>query len=160
MENKRFKLYLDLRKKIKQYQHFVRFKCLRCIDGCCEHNIEKIPILKEDVKLLKSKGTDLDGIRSFNNSAYSLQRNNTLSHCYYLDKENHACTIHKYKPIYCLSYPFTFKLKEVQYLGKIVDDYNKILFPNPYCAWIKACDKDINFDNEIAREIRNLIDKM
>lgn len=160
MSKKSFSLYLELRTKIQQYQTEIGFKCLRCDYGCCERNIEQIPILPHDVRLMKIKECDLRGINEFGTSGYSLRRDTTLSHCYYYNTTKQACMIHDWKPLYCLSFPFTFKYREVHYLGKIIDNYNELLFPNPFCTWIKQKEDNLLVENHLAKEIRSLIDKI
>lgn len=157
MDTNNFKIYLELRQKMQQYQEEVGFECLQCEYGCCKRNIERIPILREDITLLKRENIDLAGVKSFNFDAYCLRRDPSMNHCYYFNQETQACTIHNYKPLYCLSYPFSFKIKNVHYLGKIVDNYNEVLFPNPFCTWIKENGKPTNLENSLGKMIRKLI---
>jgi len=160
MDNKSFSLYLELRSKIQQYQTEIGFKCLRCDYGCCERNIERIPILPYDIKLMKREDIDLNGIRQFGSSGYSLRREATLNHCYYYNKPNQACRVHNCKPIYCLSFPFPFKFRAVHYLGRVINDYNELLFPNPYCTWIKQNEDYVSVENQSAEDIRRLIEQL
>ena len=160
MNTNNFEIYLELRKKIREYQAKVGFQCLRCDYGCCERNIERIPILKEDIVLLKREDIDLTGTRSFSSDEYCLRRDQSMDHCYYFNQETQACTIHNCKPLYCLSYPFNFKIKEVQFFGKVRNEYNEMLFPNPYCTWIKEKGEPTNLENPIGKEIRELIDRL
>jgi Fe-S-cluster containining protein len=155
-----YETYLELREKIQQYQDKLGFECLRCKEGCCERNIERIPVLAEDVNLMKENGVELSGIERYQSSEFCLRRDPSLSHCYYFNREAHACTIHKHKPLYCLSYPFTFKLKEVRFLGKQVNEYHEVLFPNPFCRWIKEEGEPSNLENSLAKRIRALLEQM
>ncbi len=160
MDKSTFSNYLKLRERIGKFLSKVGFRCLRCKENCCERNIERIPLFPEDIKLMKENGLNLSGITSHSGKVYSLRRNKELNHCYYYSPEKRACGIHKHNPIYCLSYPFTFQFKAVYHLGKPLDGYNRLFFPNPFCSWVKESEPDIDPNSDHVKKIQKRINQL
>jgi Fe-S-cluster containining protein len=159
MENKISPIYKTIREKIVTLQEKVDFQCLKCSKTCCSRNIERIPLLEGDYKLLEQNKADLTGIHRYETGQCHLRRALENKYCYYYNEESGLCTIHFFKPLYCLMFPFDFKLVPTIFQGKPVKKLKRLYFPNPYCRWVKEKYNKKTMDKKQVTKIQNLIEK-
>ncbi len=153
MELKKKKVYKLIREELKKLSSELNFSCEGCKSNCCEGPPEDLPLLKEDFKLLKENNCDLSGINvKFENEKYQFARlrRGPENLCYYFDMRSKRCKIHNYKPIICLSFPFTCDLSKIELK----------LFLNYACEWVRAKEKfgEQIVQNEIVKRIDSLIE--
>ena len=153
-------LYLQVRRKITQLQEQVHFECKRCKDTCCSGNVDRFPLLQEDLNLLKRNRMSVEGIKMYETGQMHLRRGKHTRDCHYYDLQGRACRIHGFKPLFCLSYPFNFDYGDIKLLQASVEEVRDVFFPNPSCKWVKENSAGNDLDEELLSELKRLFQEL
>ena len=123
-ENRVFYFYNLIKEKFKLFISNLRFKCMRCEDGCCRlvHVNNKISsgIVKEDFIQLRKNNIDTKGCISLideeiisSTRGFYIKELKTkmeatgLTYCYYYDLNKRLCKIYNDRPLFCYLFPFS-----------------------------------------------------
>lgn len=125
-ENRVFYFYNLIKEKFKLFiSNLLRFKCMRCEDGCCRlvrvNNKLSSGIVKEDFIQLRKNNIDTNGCisiideemrsstRGFYIKELKTKRDEAtgLTYCYYFDLNKRLCKIYNDRPLFCYLFPFS-----------------------------------------------------
>ena len=111
-------LYERIRDEIDLLKKADNFSCQRC--GSCCHGPSN-PITALDLKFMKEKGIDLNGIDFEGKGFYARGELKVVEPegcCYYYDIDTRSCKIHPYNPLVCYTYPFVVRIDNSDFYFK------------------------------------------